>query len=160
MRPDQVDRVPDRVLAGSEVRAEADVRTDTTSRPAHNSFLTDALIFCSPERGTIGITQVTVSIRVVFAVAAASVLAVGPSGAGASSGTTVVRLRPGAACTAPAPLVAGGATAIDAELRLWRVPSSLVPGLRARGAVAASQPERTYEVARSALTPDPLETDE
>ena len=101
------------------------------------------------------------SLRLAVAVAATSVLTVGgASAASASSGTAVVRLTPAAACTAPASLVVAGASAIDAELRLWRVPSPLVPGLRARGAVEASQPEQTYEVAQSTVTPDPLEIDE
>ena len=117
-------------------------------------------MFCSPGRWTIGITQVPVSIRVAFAVAAASILAIGPSPAGASSGATVVRLTAGAACTVPSELAAARATPIDAELRLWRVPSTLVPGLRARGAVEASQPERTYDVAQRVVTPDPFEMDE
>ena len=40
------------------------------------------------------------------------------------------------------------------------MPSSLVPRLRAHGAVEASQPERTYTVAQTTVTPDPLEVDE
>lgn len=105
--------------------------------------------------------SVFVTLRVAFAVAAASVLAVGgPSPADASGATSVVRLTARAACSAPATLVAAGATPIDVELRLWRVPSALAPVLRAGGVVAASQPERAYEVAQGAVTPDPLEVDE
>ena len=109
---------------------------------------------------TIGITQMAVSRLVVALAAAAALTTVGPQGTHASSPPTIVRLIGVAACTAPARLAAAGGTEIDAQLRLWRVPARLLPGLRARGAVAVSQPERTYTVAQTAVTPDPLEIDE
>ena len=80
--------------------------------------------------------------------------------ASASAPTSIVRLTAAAACSEPAALVAAGATEIDAGLRLWRVPSALLPSLRGDGAVEAVQPERTYTVAQSTVTPDPLELDE
>ena len=99
--------------------------------------------------------------RLAVTVAAAALAVVGAPAAPASAApVSVVRLTVAAACTEPAALAAAGATEIDAELRLWRVPSALVPRLRAEGAVEASQPERTYTVAQSAVTPDPLEVDE
>jgi hypothetical protein len=108
---------------------------------------------------------VTVS-RLVFAFSAAALAVVGAPvahGAGHGAGpepASIVRLTAATACSEPATLAAAGATEIDARLRLWRVPSALVPRLRADGAVEASQPERTYTVTRSAVTPDPLENDE
>jgi hypothetical protein len=99
--------------------------------------------------------------RLVVPVAAlAALILVGPTAVSASSPPTIVRLTGAAACTAPARLAAAGGTQIDAQLRLWRVPARLLPGLRARGAIAASQPARTYTVARSTITPDPLEAQE
>ena len=78
--------------------------------------------------------------RLVVPVAAlAALIVVGPTAVHASSPPTIVRLTGAAACTAPARLAAGGGTQIDAQLRLWRVPTRLLPGLRARGAIAASQ---------------------
>jgi subtilase family protein len=103
---------------------------------------------------------VTVSIRVAFAVAAAASTVVGPSSTSAAAPETIVRLTGEAACTVPARLAGTGGTEIDAQLRLWRVPTRLLPRLRAQGAVAASQAERTYTVAQSTLTPDPLEAQE
>jgi subtilisin family serine protease len=103
---------------------------------------------------------VVVSRLAVAVAAAAASTVVGPPATGASAPATVVRLTPGAACTAPARLATVGGTEIDAQLRLWRVPAHALPGLRARGAVAASQPERTYTVAQSTVTPDPLEAQE
>ena len=100
--------------------------------------------------------------RLALALSAAAVAVVGaPVGQASASGPpSIVRLTDAAACSGPAALAAAGATEIDAELRLWRVPAALVPRLRASGAVEASQPERTYTVAESAVTPDPLEIDE
>lgn len=53
---------------------------------------------------------------------------------------------------------------VDTALRLWRLPSGaagrLLPGLRARGAVAAEQRERTYRVAVTTEAPDPLQAEE
>ena len=99
--------------------------------------------------------------RLVVPVAAlAALIVVGPTAVRASSPPTIVQLTGAAACTAPARLAAAGGTQIDAQLRLWRVPTRLLPGLRARGAIAASQQARTYTVARSTVTPDPLEAQE
>jgi hypothetical protein len=154
---EELDGVLDRPLTVAEVRSEADVRTH---RISHNDFLTDQLTFCSSRRDTIGMTHVAVN-RLVFAVAAvAASTTVGPSGTSAAAPATIVRLTNGAACTAPAHLAAAGGTQIDAQLRLWRVPARLLSGLRARRAVAASQPARTYRVAQSTVTPDPLEAQE
>jgi hypothetical protein len=99
--------------------------------------------------------------RLAVALAATALMLVGPQTAGASSGQAmIVRLTAAAACTQPAALSAAGATQIDAELRLWRVPSALLPSLRAHRMVAAAERERTYAVAQSAITPDPLEAQE
>lgn len=99
--------------------------------------------------------------RLVVAIAAvAASTVVGPSATDAAAPATIVRLTSGASCTTPAQLAAAGGTQIDAQLRLWRVPSRLLPSLRASRAVAASQPVRTYTVARTGLTPDPLEAQE
>ena len=71
--------------------------------------------------------------RLVVPVAAlAALIVVGPTAVRASSPPTIVRLTGAAACTAPARLAAAGGTQIDAQLRLWRVPTRLLPGLRAR----------------------------
>jgi subtilisin family serine protease len=104
-------------------------------------------------------TQMAVP-RLAAAAAAAALLLPGPAAAGATGPATIVRLTAGSTCTVPAALTAAGATQIDAGLRLWRVPTTLVPRLRERGVVAASQRERTYTVAQSAATLDPLEAEE
>jgi subtilisin family serine protease len=104
--------------------------------------------------------------RLVVTVAVAVLAAVGPHAADSAgrSGAMIVRLTPAAACTESADLIHAGAEQIDAQLRLWRLPPDVVatvlPGLRARGAVTAAQRERTYTVQRADVTPDPLEVDE
>ena len=70
---------------------------------------------------------------------------------------TIVRLTAAASCAEPATLAAAGARLVDPKLRLWRLDAdaagSLLPALERRGAVAATQLERTYDVA--ATTADP-----
>ena len=107
-------------------------------------------------------------VRLLTILPIAALLAVAPAAAGAAPGpgpATIVRLTARAACTEPAALLAAGARSIDARLRLWRLQperaASLLPGLERRGAVAAAQAERTYEVAAAvADTPDPLQAEE
>jgi hypothetical protein len=101
-----------------------------------------------------------VSRLVVAPAAVAASTVIGPLATHATASATIVRLGAGATCTVPARLAAAGGSEIDAQLRLWRVPARLLPALRARGVVAASQPERTYTVAQTSVTPDPLEIDE
>ena len=97
--------------------------------------------------------------------AAAAAVAV-PAHAGASSAApaTVVRLTAAASCVEPAALAAAGARQVDAKLRLWHldagVADALLPALERRGAVAASQPERAYQVAATTVDPDPLQAEE
>ena len=77
---------------------------------------------------------------------------------------TVVQLTPAAACVEAVGLTEAGATLIDAKHRLWRlgprIATRLVAGLRARGALAAADQERTYRVAATTETPEPLQGDE
>jgi hypothetical protein len=77
---------------------------------------------------------------------------------------TLVQLKKAAACTEAAALALHGAQQLDAGVRLWRLPpgtaAATVPGLRARGSVLFAQPERTYRVAATTDTPDPLEPEE
>jgi hypothetical protein len=109
--------------------------------------------------------------RLAVTVAAAALTVVAPQAAGASGNhdsrpvrSTIVRLTSAAACTEPARLLRAGATQVDAELRLWsldrELASSVLPGMRSRGAVAAAQREHTYRVAARTVTPEPLELDE
>ena len=53
---------------------------------------------------------------------------------------------------------------MDAGLRLWRLEPALaasaVPALRGRHAIVFAQKERTYSVAATTDTPDPLQADE
>jgi len=77
---------------------------------------------------------------------------------------TLVQLTRGAACTESAALTRAGARQVDAALRLWRLEPSLaasaVPALRARHALVFAQRERTYRIAATTDTPDPLAADE
>lgn len=103
--------------------------------------------------------------RFLVASIAAAALAAAPAPAAvASAPATILRLTAGAACVEPAALLAAGGHQIDTKLRLWRLEprlaASLMPPLRSRGAVAASQSERTYDAAATAVTPDPLQGDE
>ncbi len=97
---------------------------------------------------------------------AAAAIAIVPAHAGALNGGhgTVVRLTAAASCVEPARLVAAGARQVDAKLRLWHldadVADSLLPALERRGAVAESQPERTYEVAATTADPEPLQAEQ
>ena len=87
----------------------------------------------------------------------------GPSSAASGSGT-LLRLTAGSVCSERAGLVAAGAHELDAKLRLWRLDArraaSLLPDLRARGAVAFAQREQSYRVAATSETPDPFQADE
>jgi hypothetical protein len=101
------------------------------------------------------------------AVLATSVLVVAPAAApstGAGRPATVVQLTAAAACHESAALRRAGAQQVDARLRLWRLTprlaATVVPELRAGGDLVFAQPERTYRVAASSDTPDPLEADE
>jgi hypothetical protein len=77
---------------------------------------------------------------------------------------TIVRLSARAAATESSALARAGAKEVDAQLHLWRLDPGLatemVPGLRARGALLFAQAERTYRVAATTDTPDPLQADE
>ena len=108
-------------------------------------------MFFSPGQQTIGMTQMPMKrVAVAVAAVAASTVVVAPARSAAAH-ATIVRLTGAAACTAPARLAADGGSQIDAQLRLWRIPSRLLPALRVRGAVAASQPERRYDLAGEIL---------
>jgi subtilisin family serine protease len=82
----------------------------------------------------------------------------------AAGPSTVIRLAGDAPAAEDAALRLEGAREVDSRLRLWRldpgVAAAVVPGLRARGALAFAQPERTYRPAATAETPDPLQADE
>jgi hypothetical protein len=82
----------------------------------------------------------------------------------ASGAATMVQLTKSAACSESVALTRAGAREIDADLRLWRLDPSLaasaVPALRARDALVFAQKERTYTVAATTDTPDPLQGDE
>ena len=103
------------------------------------------------------------------AVLATSALAVAPAASstpatGPGHRATVVQLTAAAACRESAALTRAGAQQVDAGLRLWRIGPRLaataVPALRARGDLVFAQPERTYRVAETTDTPDPLQGDE
>jgi hypothetical protein len=104
------------------------------------------------------------------AVLATSALAVAPAAssspptADAHERATVIQLTSAAACRESAELTQAGATQVDARLRLWRLEprlaATLVPALRARDALVFAQRERTYRVAATTDTPDPLQGDE
>jgi subtilisin family serine protease len=83
---------------------------------------------------------------------------------GTSAPATLVRLTASASCAESAALARAGARQVDAKLRLWRLEpataTALLPGLEGRGAIAQQQPEQTYEVAATSVTPDPLEPQE
>ncbi len=104
-------------------------------------------------------------LRILAVLVAATSLAIAPSSASAAGGpATIVRLNAGSSCAESATLAAAGARLIDAKLRLWRlgpdVAGALLQTLEVRGAVEASQPERTYDVAATTATPDPLQAQE
>jgi Subtilase family len=88
--------------------------------------------------------------------AAASHEAAGPA--------TMVQLTPSGQRAEAAALRGAGARQIDAALRLWRIEPRVAAGtvaaLRARNAVVFAQKERTYRVAATTDTPDPLQADE
>ena len=97
--------------------------------------------------------------------AAAAAAVIGPAEAASTTGpATIVRLTAVASCAEPAALTAAGARKVDAKLRLWRLDpdaaGSLLPALERRGSVAAKQLERTYDIAATAVDPDPLQTEE
>jgi subtilisin family serine protease len=76
----------------------------------------------------------------------------------------MMQLTKSAACTESAALTRAGGREVDAGLRLWRLEpglaASAVPVLRARHAIVFAQKERTYRVAATTDTPDPLQADE
>ncbi|HET7513224.1 MAG TPA: S8 family serine peptidase [Gaiella sp.] len=82
----------------------------------------------------------------------------------ATGAATMVQLTRSAACSESVALSRAGAREIDARLRLWRLEPALaesaVPALRARHALIFAQRERTYRVAATVDTPDPLQADE
>lgn len=102
--------------------------------------------------------------RLLVPLVVGSLLVVAAPTAQAAAPSTVVRLTAEAACAAPALLQRSGAERIDAELRLWSLPSGVaarvLPGLRARGAIAAAGPGHAYRVQQAVVTPEPLEVDE
>lgn len=103
------------------------------------------------------------------AVLAASAVGLAPAAwsappAGGSNRATVVQLTAAAACRESAALERAGGERVDARLRLWRLgprlAATVVPALRARGDLVFAQRERTYRVAATTDTPDPLQADE
>ncbi len=88
-------------------------------------------------------------------------VAAAPRAAGAA---TMVQLTKSGACTESVALTRAGAHEIDARLRLWRLEPALaasaIPELRARDAIVFAQKERTYRVAATTDTPDPLQSNE
>ena len=101
--------------------------------------------------------------RVILAVLLAPAIGcmlVAPANASTLPSATLVQLTPGAACRAAAPLVRAGATAVAAELRLYRMPRSaasrVVPRLRAAGAVRLTQPDRIVGTLAATDFDDPL----
>jgi hypothetical protein len=96
-----------------------------------------------------------------LALAGAPAGSASPSGAGPA---TLVQLTKAGASAETASLDRAGAEEIDAKLRLWRLQPGLaataVPALRARHALVFAQKERTYRVAATTDTPDPLQADE
>ena len=76
---------------------------------------------------------------------AAAVLGTGGPSA-ASSGQTLVELKPWASCSAAAALVGAGGTLIVPELHLYRISDAdagrALPGLRRKGALRLVQPDR------------------
>jgi len=106
----------------------------------------------------------TRSLAPLLVAAAAAVLLPAHAAASTSSPATIVRLTAAASCLEPAALTAAGARQIDAKLRLWRLDAgtaeSVLPALERRGAVAATQRERTYQVAATTADPDPLQAEE
>jgi subtilisin family serine protease len=107
------------------------------------------------------------SSRLLLALAVAGLVLVAAAAAPASTGArpaTLVRLTGQAACTESVALRRAGARQVDAQLHLWRLEpalaADLLPGLRARHALLFAQPERTYRVAVTTDSPDPLQGDE
>lgn len=116
-----------------------------------------------------GIIRAPVSRRLpsLVALAALTGLALaGPAtGAGPAAGpATLLQLRAAATCTEYVALLRAGAREVDGTLRLWRLDNrrarTIVPGLRARNAVAFVEREHAYDVATTSETPDPLQAEE
>ena len=97
------------------------------------------------------------------ALATALVVASAPA-ADTAAPATIVQLTADGARAESETLATAGASLIDAKLRLWRlepaVAASLLPTLEHRHAVAAAQAERTYDVAATTETTDPLQAEE
>jgi subtilisin family serine protease len=92
---------------------------------------------------------------------AASCLLAGASPAPAASGSTLVELRPVPEAAAGASLLRShGATVVSTSLRIWRVPTDdarrLLPVLRRRGLLRASEPEVRYQPHAAYTFSDPL----
>ncbi len=102
--------------------------------------------------------------RLVLATAVGTLVLAVPATAGRTEPATLLQLTAAAACKEGVPLARAGARPIDASLRLWRLDApgatALVPGLRARDAVTFVQRERSYRLAVTSETPDPLQADE
>ena len=88
-----------------------------------------------------------------------SVLAV-PSASAATSGYSLVQLRPGASCTAATQVARAGGTLVAAELSLWRVPTSsaasVASRLRAQDALHLVEPDRKVGRLDAIPVTDPL----
>ncbi len=97
-----------------------------------------------------------------IAVAAlAAALAVAPTaGAGSSTGSTLVELRPSARCTDAALVTGAGGTLVAPSLGLYLLPNAaaerLVPILRARGSLRLSTPNRVAGTLSRQDFTDPL----
>ena len=113
--------------------------------------------------------MVTLTRRLAAAAVAACALGIVPAASSAlptraTDRATVIQLTAAAACRESAALTDAGAERVDARLRLWRlrpaVAEALLPALRASGDLVFAQPERTYRVAATTDTPDPLEDQE
>ena len=102
-------------------------------------------------------------VLICFAIAATAFTG-SPSTAPSTGRGTLVQLTRSAEATEAAGLARSGAKLVDAGVRLWRLDPALaataVPALRQRGALVFAQRERSYRVAATSDTPEPLQADE
>ncbi len=146
-------------LALAEVRTEADVRT------GHNRTLTTPFRFlhAAPYNYAscaVPPLRLLALLAVALAVPAGLPLADGRASAGAAPTHTLVQLEATKACDGAATLLAAGATLVSSELRLYRLAAAdaraVLPGLRERGAVARTQPDRLVGTVSRVDFDDPL----
>jgi len=107
------------------------------------------------------------SLRLVAPLAVALAVASGAAaqgtagtGAGSLPTHTLVQLKKSQSCDGAATLLSAGAILVSSELRLYRLPAAdareVVPGLRERGAVARTQPDRLMGTVSRVDFDDPL----